>query len=157
SANYLMVVGRLPQGVPPARAAAAVRQAAKSYARVHPDDADPKDSLHIVPLHEELYGKLRPALLVLLGAVLLVVLIACVNVANLRLGRSAARRREIALRTALGARAGRIIGQLLTESVLLAVAGGALGLLVGLAILKPLIALSPVDALGLTGQAELPH
>jgi predicted permease len=157
SANYLMIVGRLPPGTTAAHAASATRLIGQRYRQANPDEVDAKESLKIVPLHEELYGRLRPALLVLLGAVLLVVLIACVNVANLQLVRAATRRREIALRTALGARAGRIVGQLLTESVLLALAGGALGLLVGFLILKPLIALSPVDALGLTGQAQIPH
>lgn len=156
SANYLMVVGRLKAGVGEKQANAACALLEQQFRRENPDDFNPRQKLEVIPLHRELYGNLRPALLVLLGAVLCVLLIACVNVANLQLARAAARRREIALRTALGAGAGRIVGQLLVESLVLALAGGALGLFVGYLILKPLLAVSPVDALGLTGGAELP-
>jgi predicted permease len=155
-ANYLMVVGRLKPGVGEKQGNAVAALLEQRFRRENPEDFDPKQKLEVISLHRELYGNLRPALLVLLGAVLCVLLIACVNVANLQLARAGARRREIALRTALGAGAGRIVGQLLVESLVLAIAGGLLGLFIGFLILKPLLAVSPVDALGLTGAAELP-
>jgi len=121
-------LARLKPGVSVDQARADMQRVNRGLAAAYPDiNADIK--ANIVPLKEEIVGDMRPVLIVLLGAVAFVLLIACVNVANLLLARSSVRQREFAVRVALGAGQVRIIRQVLTESILLALAGGTLGLI----------------------------
>lgn len=126
--TYINVIGRLAEGVSVAQAGAEMERIASDLRREHPV-ANARVTVPVLRLMEHITGPVRDALFVLLGAVTLVLLIACVNVANLLLARGLARRPEIAVRAALGAGRGRIARQLLVESAVLAVVGGLAGIL----------------------------
>lgn len=141
--HYFFVSGRLKPGVTLAQANAELKLAANEYRRLHPQDMDPKGGFAVQPLRDSIVAGARTSLFVLLGAVSFVLLIACANVANLLLARAAGRKREFAIRSAMGASRVRIMRQLLTESVVLAVSGGVLGLVIGYAGVRGLLAVSP--------------
>ncbi len=143
--HYFLASGRLKPGVTLAQANAMLKVAADQFRRQYPDALGPKDSFAVQPLRDSIVSDVRSSLLIMLGAVSLVLLIACANVANLLLIHATGRKREFAIRAALGAGRARIILQLLTESVLLSVTGGILGLLLGYFGVRALLALSPGD------------
>ena len=143
--SHLNVIARLSAGVTTARAeqeaALLVDRARASFPWRMPDNWG--KGVTVVPLDEKVVGDIGPLLLVLFGSVAVVLIIACVNVANLLLSRAATREREIAIRASLGAGRGRIVRQLLTESILLALVGGIIGLGVAAAGVKALLLLLP--------------
>jgi len=142
--NYLQIIARLRDETTIARANAQMNQVAAGLAERFPD-TDSNLTVTIIPLLEAQVRNIRPVLLVLLASVGCVLLIACANVANLMLARATAREKEIAIRAALGCSRARVVRQLLTESLLLGVAGGTLGMLLAWWGVKALLRLAPAN------------
>jgi predicted permease len=142
TAHNWHVVARLREGVPLAQARAELSAIARRLKQQYGQDTNMTD-VAVSPLRDALTSNVRPALLVLLGAVGFLLLVACANVVNLLLAQAAARERELAIRSALGAGRNRLVRQFLTEALLLSVAGGALGVLAALWGVDVLVGLAP--------------
>jgi len=138
------VSARLPKGISLSQANAWMAVVGKQYVETHPEQLGGDDTLDVEFLQQTMTGGVRPGLSILIGAVASVLLIACVNVANLLLARATTRQREIAIRTSIGGGRSRIVWQLLTESLSLALIGGACGLVLGSVGLRALLRLAPV-------------
>lgn len=154
SISFLSVIGRLKAGVSSQQAESDLTGIASRLQELYPITNASKKGARLVPLHEELVRNFRLAFLILSAAVGLVLLIACANLANLVLVKASTRYREMAIRHSLGATRGRLIRQLLTENILLALIGGALGLALTHPAMKSLIALSP-DSLPRAGEIDI--
>jgi predicted permease len=152
--HYLQVIGRVRPEASIEQAGAELDTIAARYKHDHPQEASGAGTTTL-PLHGALVRDARTPLLILFGAVSCVLLIACVNIANLLLTRAASRTREIGVRTALGASRGRIIRQLITESVLLALAGGLVGSVMAVWIARALVTRAP-DASAILPPGDLP-
>ena len=153
--HYFRVAARLKPGVALGPAQAALALAAEQFRRTFPAAMGPQMSFTVLPMQQLMVRNARTALYVLLGVVACVLLIACANVASLLLARATGRSREIAIRSAIGAGRGRIVRQLLTESLLLALAGGVAGLALGAVGVRALLAVNPggVPRIGPEGAA----
>jgi putative ABC transport system permease protein len=139
--HFVWVLGRLKPGVTPEQASSDVNVIAARIAKQFPENTGLRVRLQSV--RDNLVGNVRPALLILFGAVLFVLLVACVNLANLLLSRAAARQKEFAVRNALGASKLRLVRQFMSESLIIAILGGAAGVLLGMLILRMVIAILP--------------
>jgi putative ABC transport system permease protein len=159
--HHLRTIGRLRPGVSLDQATRELDALGNAVIREHKPETYDAEVRFVVPsLHADVTQGVRQALLAILGAIVLVLVIACVNVANLLLARGVQRRGEFALRAALGAARGRLVRQLLTESLLLAVMGGIMGLVVAVVGVRAIVALGPsslprLDAIGVDGTAML--
>jgi putative ABC transport system permease protein len=142
--HFLRTYCRLAPGASLAQAQTEMQAIDQQFAVEYPEENKTRQTL-LLPLQERIVGQSRTPLLIIFGAVALVLLIACANFANLLLTRAAEREREMVIRSALGANRSRIIRQLLTESVMLAICGGALGLVLAMWSIDLLIALKPQD------------
>ena len=143
--RFLTVVGRLKPGVTIQQAQSEIGLMSERLAQSYVE-TNRGWNVKLTKLHDRLVGNLRASLLILLGAVALVLLIACANVANLQLARATYRKREIAVRTALGASRLRIVRQLLTESLLLSIVSGAVGLALSIWLTRLLVSISPPNS-----------
>jgi putative ABC transport system permease protein len=139
--HFLAVIARMKPGVSIQQAGAEIKTIAERLAVQYPD-ASANESAEVVSLQEQIVGNIRPALLTLLAAVGVVVLISCANVANLLLVRASVREKEIAIRAAMGAARRRLVAQMLSESMVLAIVGGTLGLLLAYLAIGPIQTLS---------------
>jgi putative ABC transport system permease protein len=144
SCRHLRTIGRIRQGVSSTQAQSELATIQQRIEKDHPSDYS-SSGIRLKPLHEQFAGAVQPVLFLLFGAVGFVMLIVCANVANLMLARTASRKKEIALRLALGASRSRILKQILTESSLLAIFGGALGVLLASFGTRWLVSLAPGD------------
>jgi putative ABC transport system permease protein len=138
----LRAIARLPDGVTIEGAQSSATALARRLEALYPEFNE-KTGFYLTPLQDRVVGEIRPGLMAVFGAVVVVLLIACANIANLLLARGSARERELAVRMALGATRRRVIRQLLTESVLLASIGGIAGLLLGVWAVDALVSLAP--------------
>ena len=151
--HYLTVAGRLKPGVTRASAQAQVTAAGEQFRRDYPKWMDGNEGVAVVPMRDAMVGDVRTALLILSGAVGLVLLIACANVASLLLARASVRQRELAIRGAVGATRARVVRQMLTESMVLAALGGILGFALGAWGVRELLTLVPGNLPRLTDAA----
>ncbi|HYW44975.1 MAG TPA: ABC transporter permease [Bryobacteraceae bacterium] len=143
--HYFLAAGRLKPGVTLAQAKARLKLSAEDFRRKYPNALGKNQGFGVDPIREALVSNVRSSLLVLVGAVSFVLLIACANVANLLLARAVGRRREIAIRAAIGAGRGRIIRQLLTESALLSLVGAVAGAVLGVVGIRALLSVNTAN------------